>query len=48
LQQYHGHLTNHGHSRAVTSDTYTTVLPELALAAAEATAALVPLTGAGA
>ncbi|MGH3156228.1 MAG: site-specific integrase [Streptosporangiaceae bacterium] len=33
-----------GHSsRAVTSDTYTTVLPELARAAAEATAALVPL-----
>jgi integrase len=33
-----------GHSsRAVTSDTYTTVLPELARAAAEATAALLPL-----
>jgi integrase len=33
-----------GHSsRAVTSDTYTTVLPELARAAAEATATLLPL-----
>jgi integrase len=33
-----------GHSsRAITSDTYTTVLPEVARAAAEAAAALIPL-----
>jgi Phage integrase family len=33
-----------GHSsRAITSDTYTTVLPEVARAAAEATAALLPM-----
>ena len=32
-----------GHSsRAITSDTYTTVLPEIARAAAEAAAALIP------